>query len=103
MQELMQSTSRIRRGWLDRLRGYKRVFETEITDGEHNAYGRGPTAEASQKSAQRIWDAEFWEATPELTLRSQVHTPLSFPLQGSCGRDLCLSAALRKFVPFPGG
>jgi len=75
MQELMQSTSRIRRGWLDRLRGYKRAFETEITDGEHNAYGRGPTAEASQKSAQRIWDAEFWEATPELTLRSQVHTP----------------------------
>lgn len=41
--------------WLDRLRGYMRVFETEITDGEHTAYGRGPTPEVSQKSAQRIW------------------------------------------------
>ena len=30
MRELMQSTRRIRRGWLDRIRGYKRLFETEI-------------------------------------------------------------------------
>ena len=59
MRELMQSTRRIRRGWLDRLRGYKRLFETEITDGEHTAFGRGPTPEASQKAAQRTWDAQF--------------------------------------------
>jgi hypothetical protein len=65
--ELMKNTKRIRRGWLDRLRGYKRLFETEITDGEHTAYGRGPTPEASQKSAQRTWDAEFGQETPELT------------------------------------
>jgi len=45
MRELMQSTRRIRRGWLDRLRGYKRLFETEITDGEHTAYGKVPTPE----------------------------------------------------------
>jgi hypothetical protein len=36
--ELMPNTKRIRRGWLDRLRGYERLFETEITDGEHTAY-----------------------------------------------------------------
>ena len=32
---------------LERLLGYRRMFETEITDGEHKVYGRGPTAEAS--------------------------------------------------------
>jgi len=100
MQELMQSTSRIRRGWLDRLRGYKRVFETEITDGEHNAYGRGPTAEASQKSAQRIWDAEFWEATPELTLRSQVHTPCRSGSSVVAG-DSLPSRRLAEIRPIP--
>jgi hypothetical protein len=59
MRELMQSTRRIRRRWLDRLRGCKRLFGTEITGGEYAAYGRGPTPEASQKSAQRAWDAEL--------------------------------------------
>jgi hypothetical protein len=59
MRELMQKTRRIRRGWLDRLKGYDRLYETELTDGQHTAHGRGPTREASQKSAQRNWEAKF--------------------------------------------
>jgi hypothetical protein len=55
----MQKTRRIRRGWLDRLRGFDRLYETELVDGQRTAYGRGPTPEASQKSAQRNWDAKF--------------------------------------------
>ena len=61
--QLMQSTKRVRRGWLERLLGYRRVFETEITDGEHTIYARGPTPEASQKSAQRAWEADFGEVS----------------------------------------
>ena len=38
MRELVQKTRRIRRGWLDRLRGYDRLYETELTDGQHTAY-----------------------------------------------------------------
>jgi len=59
MRELMQKTQRIRRGWLDRLRGYDRLYETELTDGQRIAYGRGPTSDASQKAAQRNWEAKF--------------------------------------------
>jgi hypothetical protein len=56
MRELMQRTRRIRRGWLDRLRGYDRLYETELTDGLRTAYGRGSNPQASQKSAQRNWE-----------------------------------------------
>jgi hypothetical protein len=59
MRELEVRTTRVRRGWLDRLRGYKHVYETELTDGEHVAHGRGPTREASEQSAKRNWDAKF--------------------------------------------
>ena len=59
MRGLMQTTRRIRRGWPDRLKGYDRLFETELTDGQHTVYGRGRTSEASQRSAQRNWEAEF--------------------------------------------
>jgi hypothetical protein len=73
MRELMQSTRRIRRGWLDRLRGYKRLFETEITDGEHTAFGRRPTPEVSQKAAQHTWDAQFGQER-----QNQIARPLLF-------------------------
>ena len=59
MRELEFRTTRVRRGWLERLKGYERAYETELTDGERVAYGRGPTREASQQSAQRNWDAKF--------------------------------------------
>jgi len=38
--QVMQSTNRVRRTWLERLLGYMRVFETELTDGEHTVYAR---------------------------------------------------------------
>ena len=63
--EVMQSTKRVRRGWLERLFGYRRVFETEITDGEHTVYARGPTPEASQVSAQRAWEANVGEKSDQ--------------------------------------
>jgi hypothetical protein len=59
MRELGFRTTRVRRGWLDRLKGYERVYETKLTDGERVAYGRGPTREASQQSAKRNWDGKF--------------------------------------------
>jgi len=59
--EVRQSTNSVRRTWLERLLGYRRLFETEITDGEHTVYAKGPTPEASQESAQRAWEADFGE------------------------------------------
>ena len=59
MQEMSLRTTRVRRGWLDRLKGYDRLYETELTDGQHVVRGRGPTREASEQSAKRNWDAKF--------------------------------------------
>ena len=52
-------TTRIRRNWFDRLNGYARVYETELTDRKRVAHGRGPTCEVSVQSAQRNWDAKY--------------------------------------------
>ena len=59
MRELEFRTTRVRRGWLDRLKGYKRVYETKLTDGERVAHGRGPTREASEQAAIKNWNAKF--------------------------------------------
>ena len=58
MRELELRTSRIRRSWLDRLRGYDSVYETKVTDGGHVAYGRGASREASEQAALRNWNAK---------------------------------------------
>ena len=58
MRELELRTLRVRRNWLDRLRGYDRVYETKVTDGEQEAYGRGPSREASEQAALRSWNAK---------------------------------------------
>lgn len=64
MRELSYRTRRIRRGWLDRLRGFDRLYQTDITDGlERVAYGRGQTREVSEQSALRKWNAKFAQAT----------------------------------------
>ena len=47
-----------RRGWLDRLKGYDRLYETKVTDGERAAYGRGASREASEQAALRNWNAK---------------------------------------------
>ena len=59
MRELDLRTSRIRRGWLDRLKGYDRLYGTKVTDGKRAAYGKGPTREASEQAALRNWNAKF--------------------------------------------
>jgi hypothetical protein len=51
MRQLEFKTSRVRRGWIDRLKGYDRLYETKVTDGERAAYGRGPSREASEQAA----------------------------------------------------
>jgi hypothetical protein len=59
MFELSSRTKRIRRGLLDRLKGFHRLYETKVTDGERVAFGRGPTPEASQEVAERNWVSKF--------------------------------------------
>ena len=59
MRELEVITSRVRRGWIDRLKGYVRLYETKLTDGERAAYGRGPSREASEEAALRNWNVKF--------------------------------------------
>jgi hypothetical protein len=59
MRELEVRTSRVRRGWIDRLKGYDRLYETKVTDGECAAYGRGPSREASEQATLRNWNARF--------------------------------------------
>jgi hypothetical protein len=59
MTELVSRTARIHRGWLDRLKGFDRLYETEVTDGERIAYGRGPTRATSEQSARRNWEAKY--------------------------------------------
>ena len=58
MRELELRTSRVRRSLLERLRGYDRVYETKVTDGERAAYGRGASREASEQAALRNWNAK---------------------------------------------
>ena len=53
-----EKTSRVRRGWIDRLKGYDRLYETKLTDGERAAYGRGPGREASEEAVCN-WNAKF--------------------------------------------
>jgi hypothetical protein len=59
MTELTSSTKRAHRNLFERLRGLDKVYETEISDGEHLARGRGPTKRASQIAAERVWIAQF--------------------------------------------
>jgi hypothetical protein len=63
MPELVSRTVRIRRGWLDRLRGFERLYETKVTDGESVTYARGTTRESSEQAALREWDAQCDYAT----------------------------------------
>jgi hypothetical protein len=58
MSELEFRKTRVRRVWLDRLKGYERVYETKLTDGERVAHGRGPR-EASEQAALKNWNAKF--------------------------------------------
>ena len=48
-------TSRVRRIWSDRLKMWQRAYETKIWDGRREITGRGSSASASQKVAERQW------------------------------------------------
>ena len=43
MPELVSRTARIRRGLVHRLRDFEHLFETKMTDGYREAFGRGTT------------------------------------------------------------
>jgi hypothetical protein len=51
-------TSRVHRTWADKLKLWRRAFETKIWDGQREVIGRGPTGEASQEAAERQWVEE---------------------------------------------
>jgi hypothetical protein len=57
MAELLSRTVRIKRSLIDRLMGFKRLYQTQLTDGQRVAYGTGATPKTSQQRAQRNWDA----------------------------------------------
>jgi hypothetical protein len=59
MADVVFKTWRAHRNLLERLRGLDKVYETEISDGERSARGRGETRRASQLAAQRSWVAQF--------------------------------------------
>jgi hypothetical protein len=61
--ELVSQTVRIRRGWLDRLRGLDHLYETKLTDGYRVAIGRGTFPSISQYHAQRIWATRVGQVT----------------------------------------
>lgn len=59
MTEVVFKTWRAHRNLVERLRGLDKVYETEISDGERSARGRGETRKESQVAAQRNWIAQF--------------------------------------------
>ena len=63
MPKLVSRTVRIRRGWLDRLRGFDRLYETQLTDGQRVTFGRGATRKESEQTALGKWEAQFHHAT----------------------------------------
>ena len=48
-------TERVRRKWTDKLQLWPRAFQTRVFDERHEAFGRGPTPEASRDAAMRRW------------------------------------------------
>jgi hypothetical protein len=51
-------TSRTRRTWAEKLMLWKRAYQATISDGHHEAIGRGSTPEAAIEAAERKWVAE---------------------------------------------
>jgi hypothetical protein len=59
MTELMAKTWRAHRNFLERLKGYEKIYETKLTDGEKTAHGRGRTRDESMRDAERNWVRQF--------------------------------------------
>ena len=52
------STRLVHRTWWERLKLWRHAYETKVFKNRHEAIGRGPTPEASQKVAEKRWLAE---------------------------------------------
>ena len=48
-------TKRVRRSWTDRLQLWPRAYQTKISDERYEAFGRGPSPEASRNAAMQRW------------------------------------------------
>ena len=59
MTELTAKTRRAHRNLLERLKGYEKIYETKLTDGEKTTHGRGRTREESVREAERNCLKEF--------------------------------------------
>ena len=63
MRELEVRTLRVRRGWIDRLKGYYRLYETKVTDGERVATERAQPAKPQNKRHYEIGMPSFTTST----------------------------------------
>jgi len=59
MDDLTYKTWRARRNVFERIKGYEKMYQTKITDGERTAYGRGATRRESLVEAERNWLRQF--------------------------------------------
>jgi hypothetical protein len=86
MRQLVSRTTRIRRGWLDRVKGLDRLYETKVTDGYREATGTGATPDASERSAHSMWVTKFGQANET----AEFHLPSPSP---SIAADEALSTS----------
>jgi type VI protein secretion system component VasK len=62
MAQLILQTRRIRRGWLHRLKGLDRLYETRVTDGYRCVTAKASTPDAAERAAERMWVTKFGRA-----------------------------------------
>ena len=48
-------TTQVRRSWTDKLRLWGRAYQTRVFDEHREAFGRGPSPEASRNAAMERW------------------------------------------------
>jgi len=63
MLQPVSRTTRARRRWIHRIRGFEHLYKTKISDGYHEVTGWGPTPIASKQEAQKSWERTFGQAT----------------------------------------
>jgi hypothetical protein len=57
-------TQRVQRTWMDKLRLWRRAYQTKINDKHREAIGRGPSPEKSQQAALRRWVEDVEQPSP---------------------------------------
>jgi hypothetical protein len=61
MIKLVCKTTRVQRGWLNRLKGFDRLYRAKLPDGKRTVYGKGQTREIAERNALQNWHAAFDE------------------------------------------